>query len=187
MSDVLTDEEMGITGGADVLTDEEMEPAKPEIHGAASTAAINALDSTSLFGVPSVIAAKDAVFGEESAKASKTTSDDDPRITPVGRFLRRFSIDELPQFINVLRQEMSVVGPRPLFTLPGEQFDGDSEHRLLVKPGITGLWQVSGRSDLAWADAMRLDLSYVDNCSMTSDLVIIAKTVRSVFERRGAY
>lgn len=112
---------------------------------------------------------------------------DDPRITPVGRFLRRFSIDELPQFINVLRQEMSVVGPRPLFTLPGEQFDGDSEHRLLVKPGITGLWQVSGRSDLAWADAMRLDLSYVDNCSMTSDLVIIAKTVRSVFERRGAY
>ena len=78
MSDVLTDEEMGITGGADVLTDEEMEPAKPEIHGAASTAAINALDSTSLFGVPSVIAAKDAVFGEESAKASKTTSDDDP-------------------------------------------------------------------------------------------------------------
>ncbi len=115
------------------------------------------------------------------------TTQDDPRRTKLGAIMRRFSIDELPQFINVLRQEMSVVGPRPLFTLPGEQFDGDSEHRLLVKPGITGLWQVSGRSDLAWADAMRLDLSYVDNCSMTSDLVIIAKTVRSVFERRGAY
>ncbi len=111
----------------------------------------------------------------------------DPRITPVGRVLRRFSIDELPQFINVLRQEMSVVGPRPLYEVEAGRFDDDFGHRLLVKPGITGLWQISGRSDLAWADALRLDLSYVDNCSMTSDLVIIAKTIRSVFERRGAY
>jgi lipopolysaccharide/colanic/teichoic acid biosynthesis glycosyltransferase len=111
----------------------------------------------------------------------------DPRITPVGRVLRRFSIDELPQFMNVLRREMSVVGPRPLFRLEAEEYDSDSQRRLLVKPGITGLWQVSGRSDLSWDDAIRLDLSYVDNWSMAADLVIIAKTMRSVFQRKGAY
>jgi exopolysaccharide biosynthesis polyprenyl glycosylphosphotransferase len=111
----------------------------------------------------------------------------DPRVTSVGRVLRRFSIDELPQFINVLRREMSVVGPRPLFTLESEESEDDSQRRLLVKPGITGLWQVSGRSDLSWSDAVRLDLSYVDNWSMAADIVIVAKTVRSVFEQRGAY
>ena len=111
----------------------------------------------------------------------------DPRITPIGRVLRRFSIDELPQFINVLRREMSVVGPRPLFRLEAEEFDSESQRRLLVKPGITGLWQVSGRSDLSWEDAIRLDLSYVDNWSMAADVVIIAKTMRSVFEHKGAY
>lgn len=111
----------------------------------------------------------------------------DPRITPVGRLLRRFSIDELPQFINVLRREMSVVGPRPLFWLRNEEDNSDSLRRLLVKPGITGLWQVSGRSDLSWDDAIRLDLSYVDNWSMAGDLVIIAKTLRAVFQHSGAY
>jgi exopolysaccharide biosynthesis polyprenyl glycosylphosphotransferase len=111
----------------------------------------------------------------------------DPRVTPVGRLLRRFSIDELPQFINVLRREMSVVGPRPLFWLRDEEQDSDSLRRLLVKPGITGLWQVSGRSDLSWDDAIRLDLSYVDNWSMAGDLVIIAKTLRAVFQHTGAY
>jgi exopolysaccharide biosynthesis polyprenyl glycosylphosphotransferase len=111
----------------------------------------------------------------------------DPRITTVGRVLRRFSIDELPQFINVLRLEMSVVGPRPLFILEAEEYDSDFQRRLLVKPGITGLWQVSGRSDLSWDDALRLDLSYVDNWSMATDLVIIAKTLRAVFQHNGAY
>lgn len=111
----------------------------------------------------------------------------DPRVTPVGRILRRFSIDELPQFINVLRREMSVVGPRPLFWLQTEDEDSDSLRRLLVKPGITGLWQISGRSDLSWDDAVRLDLSYVDNWSMASDLMIIAKTLRAVFRHSGAY
>src|SRR6185369_1221597 len=111
---------------------------------------------------------------------------DDPRVTPVGRILRRFSIDELPQFINVLRQEMSVVGPRPPLRREVEAYDGDVQRRLLVKPGITGLWQVSGRSDLSWDDAVRLDLSYVDNCSMSGDVLIIAKTLRAVIERRGA-
>ena len=77
----------------------------------------------------------------------------DPRVTPVGRVLRRFSIDELPQFINVLRQEMSVVGPRPPLRREVEAYDGDVQRRLLVKPGITGLWQVSGRSDLSWDES----------------------------------
>jgi lipopolysaccharide/colanic/teichoic acid biosynthesis glycosyltransferase len=111
----------------------------------------------------------------------------DPRITPVGRVLRRFSIDELPQFINVLRQEMSVVGPRPPLRREVEAYDNDVQRRLLVKPGVTGLWQVSGRSDLSWDRSVRLDLSYVDNWSMVGDLLIIAKTVQAVFTRTGAY
>jgi exopolysaccharide biosynthesis polyprenyl glycosylphosphotransferase len=111
----------------------------------------------------------------------------DPRITPVGRVLRRFSIDELPQFINVLRQEMSVVGPRPPLRREVEAYDDDVQRRLLVKPGVTGLWQVSGRSDLPWDKAVRLDLSYVDNWSMVGDVLIIVKTLRAVLERRGAY
>jgi exopolysaccharide biosynthesis polyprenyl glycosylphosphotransferase len=111
----------------------------------------------------------------------------DPRITRVGRLLRRFSIDELPQFINVLRREMSVVGPRPPLRREVEAYDCDVLRKLLVKPGITGLWQVSGRSDLSWNQAVRLDLSYVDNWSMTGDLLIIAKTLGAVLKRSGAY
>ena len=111
----------------------------------------------------------------------------DPRVTPIGRVLRRFSIDELPQFINVLRHEMSVVGPRPPLRREVEAYDCEVLRRLLVKPGITGLWQVSGRSDLSWNEAVRLDLSYVDNWSMVSDIMIVAKTVRAVFRRDGAY
>jgi lipopolysaccharide/colanic/teichoic acid biosynthesis glycosyltransferase len=112
---------------------------------------------------------------------------DDPRITSVGRILRRFSIDELPQFINVLRREMSVVGPRPPLRREVESYDGDVQRRLLVKPGLTGLWQVSGRSDLSWDKAVRLDLSYVDNWSMVGDIAIVIKTLRAVLERKGAY
>ena len=112
---------------------------------------------------------------------------DDPRITSIGRLLRRFSIDELPQFINVLRGEMSVVGPRPPLRREVDSYDCDVFRRLLVKPGITGLWQVSGRSDLAWDESVRLDLAYVDNWSMVSDLLIIAKTVVAVLRHEGAY
>lgn len=111
----------------------------------------------------------------------------DPRVTPVGRILRRLSIDEIPQFINVLRREMSVVGPRPPLRREVEAYDCDVLRRLLVKPGITGLWQVSGRSDLSWNEAVRLDLAYVDNWSMTSDIMIVAKTVSAILQRRGAY
>ena len=101
--------------------------------------------------------------------------------------MRRFSIDELPQFINVLRREMSVVGPRPPLRREVETYDGEVRRRLLVKPGITGLWQVSGRSDLSWEETVRLDLSYVENWSMVGDLLIIAKTVRAVAGSDGAY
>src|ERR1700730_7723718 len=111
----------------------------------------------------------------------------DPRITPIGRVLRRFSIDEVPQFINVLRREMSVVGPRPPLRREVEAYDCDVLRKLLVKPGITGLWQVSGRVDLSWNEAVRLDLAYVDNWSMVGDILIIAKTIRAVFGRAGAY
>ncbi|OBB44632.1 sugar transferase [Mycobacterium sp. 852002-51961_SCH5331710] len=112
---------------------------------------------------------------------------DDPRITNVGRFLRRFSIDELPQFLNVLRGEMSVVGPRPPLRREVEAYDCDVLRRLLVKPGVTGLWQVSGRSDLSWERSVRLDLSYVDNWSMIADGLIITKTLRAILRRTGAY
>ncbi|WP_293054926.1 sugar transferase [Mycobacterium sp.] len=111
----------------------------------------------------------------------------DPRVTPVGKLLRRFSIDELPQFINVLKQQMSVVGPRPPLQREVDQYDGHVHRRLLVKPGVTGIWQVSGRSELSWDESVRLDLSYVDNWSMAGDLMIIAKTVKAVLSGHGAY
>jgi exopolysaccharide biosynthesis polyprenyl glycosylphosphotransferase len=110
----------------------------------------------------------------------------DPRITPFGRFLRASSLDELPQLINVLLGEMSLVGPRPLPAEDGD-FLGDVRRRLLVRPGITGLWQVSGRSDLSWDDAVRLDLYYVDNWSLTFDLTILWRTVGVVLRSKGAY
>lgn len=111
----------------------------------------------------------------------------DPRVTPVGRVLRRFSIDELPQFLNVARGEMSVVGPRPPLPSEVDAYDEHIRRRLLVRPGITGLWQVSGRSDLSWDESVRLDLSYVENWSMIADLVIAASTLRAVFKGTGAY
>lgn len=111
----------------------------------------------------------------------------DPRVTRAGRLLRRYSIDELPQFINVLLGEMSVVGPRPPLRSEVETYDHRVRRRLLVRPGITGLWQVSGRSDLSWDDSVRLDLSYVENWSMLSDLAIAAKTVGAICRGSGAY
>ncbi|SDC49342.1 Undecaprenyl-phosphate galactose phosphotransferase, WbaP/exopolysaccharide biosynthesis polyprenyl glycosylphosphotransferase [Geodermatophilus telluris] len=111
----------------------------------------------------------------------------DPRVTPVGRLLRRLSLDELPQLLNVLGGTMSLVGPRP--PLPSEvaRYDSSVHRRLLVKPGLTGLWQVSGRSDLPWEEAVRLDLRYVENWSLTMDLLILVRTVRAVLGRSGAY
>jgi exopolysaccharide biosynthesis polyprenyl glycosylphosphotransferase len=112
---------------------------------------------------------------------------DDPRVTRVGRLLRKWSLDELPQLANVLIGHMSLVGPRP--PLPSEvaRYDGDVARRLLVKPGMTGLWQVSGRSDLSWEDGIRLDLYYVENWSLAADLTILWKTFGAVLRSRGAY
>jgi exopolysaccharide biosynthesis polyprenyl glycosylphosphotransferase len=111
----------------------------------------------------------------------------DPRVTTVGRFLRRFSLDELPQLWNVVRGDMSLVGPRPPLPEEVERYGGDVHRRLLVKPGLTGLWQVSGRSDLSWDETVRLDLHYVDNWSVGLDLVLLLKTLTSVLRGRGAY
>ena len=112
---------------------------------------------------------------------------DDPRITAVGRFIRRFSIDEVPQLFNVLRGEMSLVGPRPQLRKEVELLSDAARRRLLVKPGMTGLWQVSGRSDLSWEDSVRLDVYYVENWSLAGDLLILLRTVSAVLSRRGAY
>jgi exopolysaccharide biosynthesis polyprenyl glycosylphosphotransferase len=112
---------------------------------------------------------------------------EDPRVTWFGRFLRRWSLDELPQLFNVIRGEMSLVGPRPPVPAEVERYPEDLHRRLLVKPGLTGLWQVSGRSDLPWDECVRLDLHYVENWSVTFDLVILARTVLAVIRRDGAY
>jgi exopolysaccharide biosynthesis polyprenyl glycosylphosphotransferase len=111
----------------------------------------------------------------------------DPRVTRVGRVLRRYSLDEFPQLFNVLRGQMSLVGPRP--PLPSEvaAYADDVRRRLAVKPGMTGLWQVSGRSDLPWEEAVRLDLRYVENWSMSMDLVIMLRTLTAVIRSSGAY
>jgi exopolysaccharide biosynthesis polyprenyl glycosylphosphotransferase len=112
---------------------------------------------------------------------------DDPRMTPVGRFLRRFSLDELPQLFNVVRGEMSLVGPRPLPERDYERLEDWHKKRYLVMPGITGLWQVSGRSDLDFDDLVRLDFLYLERWSVFLDLSILIKTVPAVFLRRGSY
>jgi lipopolysaccharide/colanic/teichoic acid biosynthesis glycosyltransferase len=111
----------------------------------------------------------------------------DPRRTTVGRWLRRFSFDELPQLWHVVTGHMSLVGPRPPLPSEVETYGDDVRRRLLVKPGLTGLWQVSGRADLAWDESVRLDLYYVDNWSPALDFLILWKTVNAVLRGRGAY
>jgi exopolysaccharide biosynthesis polyprenyl glycosylphosphotransferase len=111
----------------------------------------------------------------------------DPRITRVGRVLRKLSFDELPQFWNVLAGEMSVVGPRPPLPSEVSDYDGTVSRRLYIKPGITGLWQVSGRSDLDWDESIRLDLRYVENWSVITDLQIMWRTARVMIAPKGAY
>lgn len=111
----------------------------------------------------------------------------DPRVTRVGGFIRKFSLDELPQLLNIFGGSMSLVGPRPPLPSEVEAYEQDVRRRLLVKPGLTGLWQVSGRSNLSWQDSVRLDLYYVENWSLAGDLVILLRTVRAVFHSTGAY
>ena len=112
---------------------------------------------------------------------------DDPRITPIGRVLRRLSIDELPQLLNVVKGDMSLVGPRPALPAETSRYSQWVWRRLHVRPGLTGLWQVSGRSALSWEDSIRIDLQYVNNWNLRLDFAILARTVRAVVARDGAH
>ncbi|MBW9210753.1 sugar transferase [Mumia sp. zg.B21] len=112
---------------------------------------------------------------------------DDPRVTRVGRVLRKTSLDELPQLFNVIRGEMSLIGPRPGLPHEVDAYDDWIRHRLQVRPGMTGAWQVSGRSNLSWQDSVRLDIDYVDNWTLRSDLAIAARTARAVIKGDGAH
>jgi exopolysaccharide biosynthesis polyprenyl glycosylphosphotransferase len=110
----------------------------------------------------------------------------DPRITPVGKVLRRYSLDELPQLFNVFIGEMSLVGPRPQRAAEVALYDDAAHRRLIMKPGMSGLWQVSGRSNLSWDDSIRLDLYYVENWSLTADIHILWRTIKAVTQSDGA-
>lgn len=111
----------------------------------------------------------------------------DPRITRIGHFLRRYSLDELPQLLNVLAGDMSLVGPRPQVQFEVDTYNADVRRRLLVKPGMTGLWQINGRNDLPWDESVRFDLYYVENWSLAGDLLILWRTWHAIFSGRGAY
>ena len=111
----------------------------------------------------------------------------DPRVTPLGAVLRRLSVDELPQLYNILLGEMSVVGPRPVVADELKKYQNSAGHYLRTRPGLTGLWQVSGRSDLTWEESVRLDLFYIDNWSVISDVAILGRTGSAVFNGKGAY
>jgi lipopolysaccharide/colanic/teichoic acid biosynthesis glycosyltransferase len=111
----------------------------------------------------------------------------DPRITAVGGWLRKWSLDELPQLFNVMLGEMSLVGPRPALPDEAARYAEHVRRRLVVRPGLTGLWQVSGRSDLSWEESVRLDLRYVENWSFALDLQILWKTISVIFKGSGAY
>ncbi len=130
---------------------------------------------------------RDALLAFDEGNGVLFKMREDPRVTRVGSLLRRFSLDELPQLVNVLRGDMSLVGPRPPLPEEVAGYDGDAVRRLRVRPGITGLWQVSGRSDLSWEESLRLDLRYVDNWSMALDLSILWRTWRAVWRGSGAY
>nr|WP_300339550.1 sugar transferase [Actinomyces sp.] len=135
----------------------------------------------------------DAESRLKSVQTEKQTNEvmfkraDDPRVTKVGRYIRRYSIDELPQLINVIRGEMSLIGPRPPLPREVARYTDDEWRRLRVRPGLTGLWQVSGRSDLSWDETIRLDLYYIDNWSLLQDFSILLRTVKAVFVGHGAY
>jgi exopolysaccharide production protein ExoY len=128
--------------------------------------------------------ASDAQAREEWAREQKLESD--PRITPIGHFLRRTSLDELPQLINVLRGEMSLVGPRPITVAELTKYGAVRWHYLCVRPGITGLWQVSGRNDVSYPERVALDRRYVESRSLRMDVAILLRTIKVVVARDGA-
>jgi lipopolysaccharide/colanic/teichoic acid biosynthesis glycosyltransferase len=128
-----------------------------------------------------------ALEHENEASGALFKIRDDPRVTRVGRLLRRLSIDEIPNLLNVLRGEMSLVGPRPLPVRDYDRLEPWHRRRYNVLPGVTGLWQVAGRSDLSFDDLVRLDFYYIENWSIWLDISILLKTPMAVFARKGAY
>lgn len=131
--------------------------------------------------------AKGTLEGQNECDAVLFKVRRDPRVTRCGQLLRRYSVDEIPQLLNILKGDMALVGPRPALPNEVELYDDDARRRMLVRPGLTGLWQVSGRSDLSWKQSVRLDLRYIDNWSLTMDLVILCRTLRAVIGHVGAY
>jgi undecaprenyl phosphate N,N'-diacetylbacillosamine 1-phosphate transferase len=127
------------------------------------------------------------VVGAEKKGLGVFVSTDDERITKIGKFIRKTSIDELPQLINVLKGEMSIVGPRPTLEYQVERYNKEQKRRLLVKPGITGWAQVNGRNNMTWPEKIELDLWYVDHWSIGLDLKIIKETIRSILKQEGIY
>jgi len=136
--------------------------------------------------VPGAEAQRAAVLGGPDGDMSLRQRND-PRITPIGRLLRRWSLDELPQLINVVRGDMALVGPRPILPDELELLEPHHHARHSCRPGLTGLWQISGRKDTSWADRMALDLQYVDSQSLPTDLRILGRTVGAVIAGQGAY
>lgn len=133
----------------------------------------------------------DAEF-EEMMKDNEQTGHafkikNDPRITRVGKIIRRLSIDELPQLINIIKGDMSIVGPRPILTFQMEECSPYEQQRLLVQPGLTCYWQIGGRANIKWEDWVELDLNYIEDMSLWTDIKIIIRTIPAVFDREGAY
>ena len=137
--------------------------------------------------VPDADSQREALREELESSGPLMKMVDDPRVTPIGRFLRRWSLDELPQLFNVFSGSMSLVGPRPHPLDDVSRYTSFDRRRLLAKPGVTGLWQVAGRSDLSWDDAVELDLVYIENWSPIADAAILLRTIQAVLVRKGAY
>jgi lipopolysaccharide/colanic/teichoic acid biosynthesis glycosyltransferase len=137
--------------------------------------------------VPDAERQREALLARDEGDGLLFKVRDDPRVTSTGAWLRRWSLDEFPQLFNVLLGEMSLVGPRPPLACEVARYGDDVRRRLVVQPGMTGLWQVNGRSDLSREDAVRLDLRYVENWSFALDLQILWKTCAAVGKGRGAY
>ena len=134
-----------------------------------------------------VLKFRSMVVGAQSMGAGLAVAEGDERITRAGRVLRRLSLDELPQLLNIVRGDMSLVGPRPTVAAQVERYDAEQRRRLLARPGLTGLAQISGRTAIPWSERIAIDLDYVDRWSMRRDLAILARTAAVVVRREGTY